>query len=255
VPQSTGSFTNLPAGTYNVRVVDSRGCTAVSTVTIADNGNDAFEINNRQTSARDLVLNATAISARIAPTNADVDWFRFSTTATSGQLYTLSLTHPTITFLFDLYDSRGRIIAPSSSTATTKAYNNLLASTVYSIQVRGSVASFVCYSLSISNGSALTRSIQPAIEESSKVTPTIEALKATAYPNPHQGQVNLQVEAPKASLAVIEVIASNGQKLFTQSVMLQQGSNNIRLNNLKPGMLLYTITTSEGRVVGKLVGQ
>jgi hypothetical protein len=252
-PQSTGSFSNLATGTYTVRVTDDRGCMATTTLTVADNGTDAYELNNRQTAAKVIALN-TVIQARIAPTATDLDWYSFTTTSTLGQVYTLSLSHPTVSYLFDLYDSRGRVIAPSSSTATSKVYSGLALNTSYAIQVRGSQSSLTCYALGISNGAAVTRIAAPEEPAMKDIGTPASELKALAYPNPHQGNVTIQVQSSEDGPALLELFGSNGQKVLSRTYPLQKGSTTIPLYGLRQGLLLYRITTGQGQVTGKLVG-
>ncbi|HEY1021150.1 MAG TPA: SprB repeat-containing protein, partial [Flavisolibacter sp.] len=101
--QPSSTFSDLQAGDYTVWTRDANGCTTSRLVTITDNGTDAYENNNSKNAAK-IIAVGESINARIALANDAADWFQFTTPAGS-RLYTVSLTHPSVTYAVDVYPS------------------------------------------------------------------------------------------------------------------------------------------------------
>lgn len=250
--QSGASFSNLTAGSYSAKVTDSKGCSRTVAVTINDTGADPFETNNRQNTASSISLNQNII-ARIAPTNADVDWYKFTTPA-GTRSYTISLTHPSVVYTFNLYDSRGRIVAASASTATSKTYASLTGNTLYSIQVSGSTASFVCYNMTLTSPQ-LPLSTFKSSYQSDKVV-KVDQLKTLAYPNPHQGSFAIKIESSKDGIALIDVWNTSGQLVAQKTQVVSRGATHtVKFSNMSQGMLLYRVRVGDESSDGKVIGQ
>lgn len=260
--QSSGTFTGLAAGTYAVRVRDANLCLFSSSITIADNGNDPYEPNDKQTVAVAYTMNSV-IKARIAPAATDIDWYKFTTKATPVPTYTVTLTHPTVRYAFDLYDSRARLVTPTTSVAgstATKSYTNLVAGAVYSLRIQGSL-SLVCYQLSITDGGALLPAVNPMLNsiatasiDSKKTMSVVNHLEASVVPNPHPGQFNLTVNSPAKGTGNITLMTASGQIISQRKLQLNKGNNTIRYENINPGMLIYRVTLNDMQATGRIIG-
>jgi uncharacterized delta-60 repeat protein len=247
--QSSGLFTGLYAGTYTIWVKDANGCSTSKAVSITDNGSDEFEGNNTKGQAKQITI-GTAISARIAVSTDVADWFKF-TTGSAGS-YILTLTHPSASFVFNLYAAGNNTpaLTPVSSTAQSKIYN-LAANTTHYIDVTGGL-SYVCYQLSIStfiatkpnnNGTTVLENIPSAI------------LRATAYPNPHQGQFNIKIESPVDGVATVELFNVNGEKVVEKQVAVQKNvASIVYFTDHKYAVLFYKVVIGEYSAVGKVLG-
>ena len=260
--QSAGSFTGLVAGTYSVRVRDANQCLLSSNITIVDNGKDSFEPNNSQAAASAYVLNSGNINARIAPTTNDVDWYRFTAKPTAGLRYTITLTHPTIRYTFDLLDSRGRTVTPSTSVAgltAIKTYTNLVAGGVYSLRIRGAL-SLVCYQMRIADGTGLLTQVNPVINTLTTSAYSItkpeavqDQLEASVTPNPHPGHFKLNIVSPTKGMANIELLSPNGQIINQRRLTLNKGLNTIRYEQINSGMLIYRVSINGQQVTGRVI--
>jgi sugar lactone lactonase YvrE len=256
--QLNPSYTVATAGTYRVVTRDSKGCTITSSVSVIDTGSDPYEPNATQATAYSYSVNSGAINARIAPTASDVDWFRFTAKNTPGLTHTISITHPTIRYTFDLLDSRGRVIAPSTfvrGVISTKTYRTLVPGATYSLRIRGSL-SLVCYQLIITDGTGIALQTNPLKNDISTsfvqplITASKDALQATAFPNPHPGRFTLRIDAPFKGVGTIMLLTPGGQKIESRSLMLKKGENQVLFTpNARQGTLVYrvdlgTLTTS-----------
>ena len=261
--QSASTFTGLAAGTYTVRVRDANGCLFSSSIVIADNGNDPYESNNKQTVATAYVLNSGNINARIAPTATDVDWFKFTAKPTTRYTHTIRLAHPSIRYAFDLYDSRARLVAPTSSVAgltATKTYANLVPGAVYSLRIQGSL-SLICYQMSITDGTGILSQVNPVINTLvtaangiTKPAAVPLQLEASVAPNPHPGQFNINISSPVNGMAKVELVSVSGQVINQQQVALKKGSNSIRYEHINSGMLIYRVTINDLQTTGRIIG-
>ena len=254
-PQPGNVFSGLATGTYTITVTDAKGCIVTLSVTIIDAGYDLFDTNagnnDKQSSSGTITLGQPVFS-RIAPTNADIDWYKF-TSSTAGA-YTISFTHPSITYIFVLYDNKGKVINPASSTATTKTYNLLAANTVYYIKISGTVASFVCYNLMVNTGTAPLQINKNLITGDVPVN-TVDNLKASVFPNPHQGHFTLQVASPEDGMAVIELYAADGKLIKKQQAILLKGtSNTVFFTNIREAILFYRVRLGKHAANGKIIG-
>jgi hypothetical protein len=257
--QSSGLFTDIAGGTYTVWVKDNNGCTATRTVTVADNGSDAFEGNNgnnTKNQAKTITIGLTN-SARIAIPTDVADWFRFTVPAGSNS-YTITLSHPSASFEFLLYPVANNQppITPTDSSAGVKTYSLTGASpngTTYYLKVTGGL-SFTCYQFAVNNAVQLlaVRKSLIGIEEA----PAPEKMTSKVYPNPHQGAFTLSIDAPESGKAIVELYNATGQKVMVKEVMLIKGnSNTVQFNGIKDAILLYKVRTGKWQTEGKIIGQ
>ena len=261
--QSSGTFTVTAAATYAVKVQDANGCLLSGSIAVGDTGNDPYESNNKQTAAVAYAMNSGNINARIAPAATDLDWYKFTVRAAS-LTHTVTLLNPgTIRYAIDLYDSRARLVAPTSSTigpTSRKTYTNLVAGAVYSLRIQGPL-SFVCYQLSITDGGALLPAVNPMLNtiatasiDAKKTTSIVNQLDASVVPNPHPGQFNLTVNSPAKGIGNITLMTASGQIISQRKLQLNKGNNTIRYENINPGMLIYRVTLNDMQATGRIIG-
>ncbi len=208
-------------------------------------------------------MNSGNINARIAPTNTDIDWFKFTAKTTTGLTHTITLAHTSIRYAFDLYDSRARLVTPTSSVTgltATKRYTNLVAGAVYSLRIQGSL-SLVCYSMSITDGTGILSQANPVINTLATsangiTTPAAVPvhLEASVVPNPHPGQFNLTVNSPAKGTGNITLMTASGQIISQRKLQLNKGNNTIRYENINPGMLIYRVTLNDMQATGRIIG-
>jgi len=260
--QTAPAFTVTAAATYSVRVRDANGCLFSASITVSDTGNDPYEPNNKQTAAVAYTMNSGNINARIAPTSTDIDWYKFTAKAITGLTHTVTISHPSIRYGFDLYDSRARLVTPTSSTAglvAVKRYTNLVAGTVYSLRIQGSL-SLVCYQLSITDGTSLpavnpiVNTIASASIDTKKTISVVNQLEASVVPNPHPGQFKLTVLSPSTGMGEITLMTAGGQIISQRKLQLNKGSNTIHYENINPGMLIYRVTLNGMQTTGRIIG-
>lgn len=201
-PQEDGSFKGLSAGSYTVSVTDSKGCVATTTLSIVDNGGDLYEANERQSAANPIQLEE-AISARLAA--RDKDWFRFTASTIPMTVHKVSVTRSTNGYLFDLYDSRGRVVSPISATATEKVYS-LAAGAAYAVQVSGT-ASLDCYQLSVTTDAPVT---QTRSTEAASAAETA-LLEVKAYPNPSAAHFSVLLQGSSRQPLSVRVLDNLGR--------------------------------------------
>jgi len=172
-------------------------------VSITDNGSDEYEGNNSKNQAKAITA-GTDVFARIAIANDAADWFKF--TATSSGNYTLSLTHTSATFTFNLYAAGNNTpaLVPISTTATTKEYT-LVANNTYYISITGGL-SYNCYKLTVSSSSFITKS---SYQEPIKETTT--------------GLFDVKVSGNPTSTSFIMNVITNSEEKISMRVFDVQG--------------------------------
>ncbi len=245
--QLSGNFTLLSSGSYTVWVKDANGCTSSKVVAITDNGSDQYESNNSKSQAKLISINTT-INARIALATDTADWFKFTSTGTGN--YTLSLSHLTVNYTFNMYAAGNNTPAliPTGSTPTSKQYA-LTIGTTYYVQITGGL-SFNCYDLSISSVSSAKYASTNA-----KVI-AVDKLSVKAYPNPHQGLFNLSIISHEDGNAQIELFTILGQLLAKREVSIDKGQNTIvEFNDVGRGIILYHLTIGNQEANGKVYGK
>lgn len=250
--QSSASFTGLYAGNYTVWVKDANGCTKSSAViSITDNGSDQYESNNSKTQAKAINI-ATTINARIGIAT-DLDWFKFTTPA-GNTTYTLSVTHGSVNYTFNMYptSSNAAALLPVSTAPTSKSYA-LAGNTTYYVQVSGAL-SLSCYSLAVN--AVVTTLMNFAAPEKEKI-PAVEfsALSSIAYPNPHKGAFNIRIASAQEGKARIELFNTGGQKLAEKIVTVHKRDNNIvPFIKVRQETIFYRIYMGKYTANGKVIG-
>jgi SprB repeat len=252
----TGLFTALAPGNYTAWVRDANGCIKTSAVlTVADFVNDAYESNNSKNQAKTINV-GTGISARISAATDVANWFKFTTPAGGGS-FTLTLTHPSAGFTFNMYAAGNNTPAliPVNTTATTKEYA-LAANTIYYISVTGGL-SFTCYNLSVFSTSQPFVGQQPNMQNFNTKVPQIipSKLEAVTFPNPHQGNFTLQINSPENGMSVIQLVDAEGRIVSSNNKMLHTGNvNTVKFNNIRQAVLFYRIILDKQTTTGKIIG-
>jgi ELWxxDGT repeat protein len=252
--QASGLFINVAGGTYSVYVKDANGCINSKVVSVIDNGGDQYEGNNTKNQAKAINVGDN-ISARIALATDPADWFKFTTTGAGN--YILTFTHPSVSYVFNLYAAGNNTpaLAPISTTATTKEYV-LLANTSYYISITGGL-SYTCYNLSIVLPASFTQTNNITDGKTESILKTLPpVLSSRAYPNPHQGSFTLQINSPESGMAVIQLITAEGKVISATSKMLSKGkANTVSFNNIRDVVLLYRIQVGNQTLTGKVLKQ
>lgn len=204
--QSSGLFTGLFGGNYTVWVKDANGCTKTAATNINDNGTDEFESNNSKNKAKTIQAGNTYM-ARIALATDPADWFVFTTTAAG--MYTLTFTHPSATFAFDLYPggNSNTALVPVNATATAKEYN-LAANTSYYIGITGGL-SYICYQFSVTT-SLITRSSGAYTVQEAGVAGKAD-FDVKVFGNPSATRFELQVLSDNDESIILKITDVNGR--------------------------------------------
>jgi ELWxxDGT repeat protein len=214
--QSSGTFTGLYAGAYTITVKDANGCTKTSpSLSITDNGSDQYESNNSKNQAV-LISMGSNISARIALANDAADWFKF-TTSSAGS-YTLTFTHQSPGFVFNMYPAGNNVpaLTPTSTSAITKMYT-LAANTTYYIGITTGSLSYTCYQLSIAPTSFLTKSSGSTLQQEVTVSKKDELVfDVKVYGNPSQTEFILKAVTNSKEYMLLKVTDVNGRLIETR---------------------------------------
>ena len=145
-------------------------------------------------------------------------------------------------------------LVPVSTTPISKDYV-LSGNTTYYISITGGL-SFTCYQLSVNpavasrtgNGNLYTEKSRPAL-------PVTDILIARVYPNPHQGNLTLQIESPEDGMASIQLLSANGRLITTKNEMLLKGrENTVDFSNIREAILFYRVRLGKHSANGKIIG-
>ena len=82
-----------------------------------------------------------------------------------------------------------------------------------------------------------------------------DLLKARVYPNPHQGNFNLQIESPEDGMATIQLFSADGRLITIKQAMLFKGkSNTVAFTNIREAVLFYRVRVGKHSANGKIIG-
>lgn len=256
------ALTGLTASTtYNYQiqaVCSSTGAysTAASFTTSAATGTctDTYESNNTSSTAKTIARN-TDITALIG-TSTDKDYFKFTTTSTTGFKVKIDLTNLPADYDLKLY--RGTtLVGTSQNTGTTaeQLIYNYTAAATYTVYVYGYNSAFnasSCYTLRASVGSTNFRTIE-GLETSEENVITIEK-EVNIFPNPVSGVATLAIESAKPSTAEVMVFDLNGQVVFKQARQLDNPMNELELDFTDhPNGVYYVRVAKNDEVVTRKV--
>jgi ELWxxDGT repeat protein len=244
--QSSGIFTGLYAGTYTVWVKDANGCTKSTALTVSDNGSDEYESNNNKNKAA-VISVGTTVYGRIALATDPADWFKF-TTGVAGTYY-VTLTHPSASFVFDVYPSgNGAALTPTGSTTTSKTYT-MAANTTYTISISGGL-SYVCYQLSVTTTPVTMSSGNMIVREVSATEN--KKFNVSAFPNPTGSYFNLKVETASDEKMSLRIMDISGRVIEERQNILPQEIVRIGARYFS-GVYMAEIRQGQNKKVIKLV--
>ncbi|MFN8309325.1 MAG: M43 family zinc metalloprotease [Chitinophagales bacterium] len=224
------ALTGLTASTtYNfiVTTVCSSGSAVASTASsfatsaVSTGCTDAYEPNESRTAAKTIATN-TLITGKIG-TSTDVDYFKFTTT-TAAKNIQVTLTGLPADYDLYLYNSSGTLLAYSYNSGTTSEslkYNTSSAGTFYVrvVGYSGAYNASTCYSLKASVSATAYRLINEELEKNG--TPEVSC---NIFPNPSEGLINLDFEAPVTLENVqVNVYGLNGQLVYAETVPVIEG--------------------------------
>lgn len=250
--QGSGLFVNVAGGIYTVYVKDANGCTNTKQTTVIDNGTDQYESNNSKNQSK-LINVGENIYARIALATDPADWFKFTTTDAGN--YSVTLTHPSINYVLNLYTaSNTTALVPVNTTSNTKEYL-LAANTQYFISITGGL-SYTCYNLSVYPSASANKTNLEKTGAAGKEPVLSDLLSSRVYPNPHQGHFTLQINSPESNMATIQLMTAEGKVILTTKKMLVKGNdNNISFDNIRDVILFYRVILGKQTVSGKVIRQ
>jgi hypothetical protein len=215
------TFTNLPAGTYTVTFILNGNCAVTKTITLGSN----------PTTPVTMRVNPYATSRNsITP-----EWMAYR----GASSYTLQWR------LLGL-NTWNTI---SGITATRRAVTGLTCNTAYQFRVRA-----ICSTGTASPYSVIsTFSTLGCTREG--VSSDFTASDLSLYPNPNNGNFNLNFVAEGAGSATLFVADLTGKTVTNQTITLTEGENNIpvSLDGVVPGIYLVRFTVGENTFTQKVI--
>lgn len=212
---------------------------------------DAYETNETSGTAAIIAVNSD-ISAKIC-TATDIDWFKFTTTASSPKVK-ITLTNLPADYDVKLYNNSLSQIGISQNAGTnpeTITYNGSSSGTTYYVHVYGYNGVYntsTSYVLRASTRSSNWRDAgepEPTVEKDlSGITEDVLHI----YPNPVAQKLFLNYTTLVEGDADISVLDLSGRICYAQATLLNPGSNIVELNvaDLSNGMYLVRVHTSSG---------
>jgi|GEM_PF-5068820 len=219
---STVTYNNLPSGTYTVFYSDpTGGCTVSKSITLGTNATSAPTMRDFP-----YATSRTSITA---------EWNAY----TGASSYTLQW-RPNGTTTWNTI---------SGITATRRAVSGLVCSNFYQFRVRA-----ICGNGTASPYSAIkTWNTQPCTREG--ISSDLTASDVSLYPNPNNGNFNLNFVAESAGSATLFVADITGKTVANQTITLTEGENNIpvSLDGVAPGIYLVRFTVGENTFTQKVI--
>ncbi|MBP7273761.1 MAG: T9SS type A sorting domain-containing protein [Saprospiraceae bacterium] len=268
------SLTGLTASTtynYQVQAVCSGTSgsysSASSFTTSASTGGgtctDAYESNNTSSTAKTVPVN-TATTALIS-TSTDIDWFKFSTTTSSGTRVKVSLTNLPADYDMRLY--RGTTstqvgISQNTGTTSEQIIYNYTSAASYLLKVYGYNGVYnatSCYNLLVQRSTSnFTRLSEEGSEEDLTITKEINenAYDFTLVPNPATSAATLVFNPiEKDELVTITMFDLLGKEITAQPIMLSKGNQavNIDLTNTIDGIYFVRVAGQHKYATQRLV--
>lgn len=229
-------------------VTGSYSSVASFTTSAAPSGcSDPYESNNTSSSAAAISINAT--TKALIGVNGDKDYFKFSTTASTGYKVRIDLSNLAGDYDVRLYRN-GSSVGVSQNGSTNPesiVYNSTSAANyvVYVYGYNGAYSATQCYDLQVSVGvsnfreSGVTEVI--AKEGSVMVDEGMEV-----FPNPTKDMLFVQYNIFEAGNANLSVMDLSGKIIVQRQVEMAEGLNQIDLNlgDLANGMYIVRMQTA-----------
>jgi len=264
VTGTSANFTGLVAGTvyeWAVRTNCSGSSSAFSgtatftTLAAVSCTNDSYEANETFATAKTLSVNSTFSAMKICPN--DVDWFKFSSSSSQRKVRVRIYNLPA-DYDLELYSSNGTLLGSSANGGTTNEgiFFNASGTGTYYVKVFGynGASSNTAYTIRCErqkNNYTSTGRLDG--EESSELLS--ESFGFTAYPNPVNSNLTLQLAGGSSDLVIINLYDMSGRMvLSTTSPYGEDGvSVNISTADLRSGLYLIEAIAGEERITQRIV--
>jgi Bacterial Ig domain/Secretion system C-terminal sorting domain/Bacterial pre-peptidase C-terminal domain len=229
--------------------------TANFTYTINTCTNDNETANNASTTAVVLTVN-TAKNSQIG-SNGDVDYYKFTTTATAPKVK-ITLSNLPADYDLDFYSATtaGAIStkiatgAASGTTAEVITYNTQTTAKTYYLRVYGYNGAFstaTCYNLLVqtSNVNFAKEGVLPTRND--KPTNDVVLLEQLSlFPNPATNEVNVQFVGTQSGDYNVSLFNATGKTILAQKVTFNEGNNNASFDVSTLPRGLYVVKVSNG---------
>ena len=224
----------------------SSAATAFTTTSTAGACSDVFEPNDTRATAATIPIDTTNV-ALISKTN-DVDYFKFTTTASSNIKVTLS--NLPADYDLRLYNGTGTLLQQSATNGTvteTVSYLNGAAGTYYVrvIGYNGANSTTNCYNLNVTT--SVTTGIDPTLANSNA--------GYSIFPNPANHELHVGYASEKDQKISIQVIDQLGQlvKQYEQHVNVGYNEFQYSTGEFSQGIYFVRLQVGENVELRKLV--
>jgi hypothetical protein len=229
--------------------------TSSFTYTINTCTNDNETANNAATTAVVLTVN-TAKNSQIG-SNGDVDYYKFTTTATAPKVK-ITLSNLPADYDLDFYSATtaGAIStkiatgAASGTTAEVITYNTQTTAKTYYLRVYGYSGAFsatTCYNLLVQTGSVNFARDGVLPTTNSKPTNDVALLEQlTLFPNPAKDEVNVRFVATQSGAYDVSLYDATGKTILTQKAQFNEGENTASFDVVSLPRGLYVVKVSNG---------
>lgn len=246
------TLTGLSAGTvyhYKVQALCSStgtysGVASFTTLQMSSGCSDGYETNNSYATAATIMVNAD-IKAQIS-SFADMDWYKFTNSATSPNIK-VTLSNLPKDYDLELYNASGIFLIMSDNAGTSPegiVYNGAPVGT-YFIRVLGygGVSSSSCYTLKAQNSTTALREME-AIESKSAVN---KDGKVSVYPNPSSGDFTIRYLSETDTKITFTVYDLSGKAVRSDTFDAVKGENLKLISLPDVGNGLYLIDLNDGK--------
>jgi len=263
VTGTSANFTGLLAGTTyewavraNCSGVSSAfsGTVSFTTTAAASCTNDSYEPNETFGAAKALSVNTTYSAMKICQN--DVDWFRFSSSSSQRKVRVRIYNLPA-DYDLELYSSNGTLLGTSANggTANEGVYFNASGTGTYYVKVYGynGASSNTAYTIRCErqkNNYTSTGRLDGSDDELLS-----ESFGFTAYPNPVNDNLTLQLAGGLSDLVVINMYDMSGRMVMsTTSPYGEDGVTvNMSTSALRSGLYLIEAIAGDERITQRIV--
>jgi hypothetical protein len=228
-------------------------------------GTDGNTANNAFTSSFTYTINTctndneTANNAATTQigSNGDVDYYKFTTTATAPKVK-ITLSNLPADYDLDFYSATtaGAIStkiatgAASGTTAEVITYNTQTTAKTYYLRVYGYGGAFstaTCYNLLVQTSSVNFARDGVLPTTNSKPTNDVALLEQlTLFPNPAKDEVNVRFVATQSGAYDVSLYDATGKTILTQKAQFSEGENTASLDVMSLPRGLYVLKVSNG---------
>jgi Bacterial Ig domain/Secretion system C-terminal sorting domain/Bacterial pre-peptidase C-terminal domain len=246
----TGTVNGSADGNTANNALTSNFTYAVNTCT-----DDNETANNSSTTAVILTAN-TAKTSQIGKRN-DVDYYKFTTTATAPKVK-VTLSNLPADYDLDLYSATTagaistKIATSANGNTTTESitYNTQTTAKTYYLRVYGYGGAFsatTCYNLLVQTSNVNFVKVNPITAPLDKPINDVVLLEQLSlFPNPTKDEVNVRFIATQAGVYDVALYNSTGKAILTQKVSFNEGENGASFDVLSMPRGLYIVKVSNG---------